>query len=358
MNVFVSEYLCSGALSATELPESLNREGAAMLWAVVDDLRRLPGCRVAITLDSRLFDSTLARGFDTCLVEPISSAHEERSAFDRLVNTCDATLVIAPETDGVLARRVRRVLDLGGGSLNCSPAAIELCGDKLRLAQHLTAHNIPTIPTRLFDFGRDEIPREHGPSWVLKPRDGAGSWLTFFIPQADRDAWDRARCEFVAARAADRVLLQPFIRGQPLSVGCVCHSEGLIEVLPVGLQHISIGRFEYQGGTIPAHLSDKTRSACVNLVQRACATIPGLSGYIGLDLLVPDADPSAPIIVEINPRLTTSYVGYRRLCRENLAKRLLHLNRKEHHLNEPSPPLNWKTGTVRFDSGGSCVSAT
>ncbi|HXZ15970.1 MAG TPA: ATP-grasp domain-containing protein, partial [Roseiarcus sp.] len=82
------------------------------------------------------------------------------------------------------------------------------------------------------------------------------------------------------------------------------------------------GRFGYRGGRIPAvDLSPVLAAAAVDLVADACRSLPGLVGYVGFDLI---ASANAPHvrIVEVNPRLTTSYVGYRELTRENLAARM------------------------------------
>jgi len=76
-------------------------------------------------------------------------------------------------------------------------------------------------------------------------------------------------------------------------------------------------------------------------------TIPGLYGYLGIDVLIPDAAPETPLLVEINPRLTTSYTGYRQLCRDNLAAMWL----SEY---SPAESLRWRSGQVEFDSAGEC----
>ncbi|HEV3003063.1 MAG TPA: ATP-grasp domain-containing protein, partial [Pirellulales bacterium] len=49
-------------------------------------------------------------------------------------------------------------------------------------------------------------------------------------------------------------------------------------------------------------------------------------GYLGVDLVLggPD-DGSDDVVIEINPRLTTSYIGLRAACRENLAAAMLAL---------------------------------
>ena len=349
MRIFVSEFICGGSLSNEPLPESLRREGRAMLWAVVDDLLNIPECGVAATLDVRMAEDARHRCSGRCDIVTVADSSEERRQFDRLASSCDAVLVIAPETDGQLAERVRRVESLGSRTLNCSPEAIELCGDKLRLAEHLERHALATIPTAPTDWSRDEPPQSLHESWVIKPRDGAGSWLTFRIRANARDEWHRVARAYAQAGASHKALIQPFVEGIPLSVGCLCHPNGEVEIFPVGRQRLS-NEFVYLGGAIPADIPPATERALRTLVLDACATIPGLRGPVGFDFLLPEADPSRPWIVEINPRLTTSHVGYRRLSTDNLAERWLRVTGLLPNSN-PSPP-GWSANRIEFDANG------
>ena len=349
MRIFVSEFICGGSLAEDPLPDSLRREGRAMLWAIIDDLLLIPECDVATTLDARLCDDARSRHSTRCDIVTVTHSSDERRQFDRLASSSDAVLVIAPETDGQLAERVRRVEALGTRMLNCSPEAIELCGDKLRLAEHLERHSLATIPTARIDWSRQELPPSHDESWMIKPRDGAGSWLTFRIRANLHDEWQRAARAYEQAGVRHKALIQPFVAGQPLSVGCLCHSNGEVEIFPIGRQRLS-NEFVYLGGSIPADIPFATEISLRKLVLDACATIPGLSGYIGFDFLVPESDPSRPLIVEINPRLTTSYVGYRLLSTNNLAERWLGVAGLLPNSN-PSPP-SWSSTRIEFDSNG------
>ena len=118
-------------------------------------------------------------------------------------------------------------------------------------------------------------------------------------------------------------------------------------MFPIADQHLVGNHFQYEGGRIPAVIPPQSVAAVEQLVRTTCGTITGLRGYIGIDLLVPDSDPRSPLIVEINPRLTTSYVGYRQLCRDNIAERLLP------GAGRPQPePLRWKRETVSFHADG------
>ena len=352
MRIFVSEFICGGSLSGEPLPDSLRREGRAMLWAIVDDLLRISECEVATTLDERLSDEVHSHVSARCDIVTVTDSSEERRQFDRLTTSSDAVLVIAPETDGQLAERVHRARSLGTRTLNCSPESIELCGDKLRLTEHFERHTLATIPTALADWSRDEPPQSQHESWMVKPRDGAGSWLTFRVRADSRNEWQRAGRVYEQAGVPHKALIQPFVAGQLLSVGCLCHTNGEVEIFPIGRQWLS-NEFVYLGGSIPADISLATEITLRKLVLNACATIPGLSGYIGFDLLLPEADQSKPLIVEINPRLTTSYVGYRQLSTNNLAERWLQSTGLFPNSN-PSPP-SWSSSRIEFDSNGAGV---
>src|SRR4029077_16650538 len=108
-----------------------------------------------------------------------------------------------------------------------------------------------------------------------------------------------------------RYIWQRFLSGRPVSVALLISDSGdNVETLPVAEQLLSDdGRFFYRGGRIPARDVDQASIQASALA--ACRCVPGLRGYVGVDLIVPAGEPTRPIVVEINPRLTTSYLGYR-----------------------------------------------
>lgn len=349
MRIFVSEFICGGSLAGHSLPESLRREGAAMLLAIIADLARVPGCLVTTTLDARVTAELLSRLPVACESFIATDDSDEARHFERLAKSADAVLVIAPETDGHLARKVSLVESLGVRSLNCSSAAIELCGDKLRLADHLERHGIPTIPTKLVDWDQSPLELVDDERAVVKPRDGAGSWLTFPIRTNSADEWLPIARAYEQAEASHKALIQPYVSGHPISVSCLCHPEADPEVFPIGQQSLS-DDFRYLGGTIPVSLTPVEQLAIRSLVSMACRSVPGLKGYVGFDLILPTNGRSEPILVEINPRLTTSYVGYRQLCAGNLAEHWLTIAGLMS--NSSGSSLEWSSSPVEFDSAG------
>lgn len=112
-------------------------------------------------------------------------------------------------------------------------------------------------------------------------------------------------------------------------------------LLPAAQRLSDDGRFRYRGGELP--LAPPLGDRAVVLAERAIGCVPGLRGYVGVDVVLGEQD----VAVEINPRLTTSYVGLRALAGFNLAAAVLAAAN-----GEPLPPLSWRVGQVCFSPDG------
>ena len=77
---------------------------------------------------------------------------------------------------------------------------------------------------------------------------------------------------------------------------------------------ITSSGFSYRGGRTP--LIHPQAAAAVDAAIRTCAALPGLRGYVGVDLVLTD---SGPVVIEVNARLTTAYLGVRAVLDENVA---------------------------------------
>jgi predicted ATP-grasp superfamily ATP-dependent carboligase len=335
MRVFVYEYTCSSGSSAR-----LHAEGWAMLAAVVEDFTWCGGVSVATLLDVRLLPAARARWGARVNITAIQNA--EQAAFRALAAAADWSLVIAPEFDGILAQRCGWVEEAGGRLLGPSAEALGRTADKLEFSRWLReVHGIPTPPTL-------SVPLQSSPSWpfpwVCKPRDGAGSQATFLIHS--QEELRRSAEQAWAEGWQGELIVQPFVPGRAASVACLVGA-GQPVVLPAAEQRLSAdGRFFYRGGSLPLPAALNHRAQ--RLAAQAVRAVSGLFGYVGVDLVLGDAeDSSQDVVIEINPRLTTSYVGLRRLARFNLAEAMLAVA-----LGNPLPQLAWGTKTIRFRADG------
>jgi predicted ATP-grasp superfamily ATP-dependent carboligase len=86
----------------------------------------------------------------------------------------------------------------------------------------------------------------------------------------------------------------------------------------------------------------------VSVARRAVECVPGLAGYVGVDVVLGERD----WVIEINPRLTTSYVGLRALAEDNLAAAMIRVA-----TGEAAAPIRWRDGAVTFRPDGVTVGA-
>lgn len=271
------------------LPASWLAEGSAMRRALAGDFAAA-GARVAMTLDARLPDEP--GPWTTIRARPGRGA----GSVPALASRADHTILIAPETGGLLAGLARSVARRGGRSLGSTPEAIELAADKLRLADRLLAAGVPTPESRLVRPGRG-LPRDASYPAVLKPIDGAGALDTLLVGSPDDP--------IVATYPGETGLLQPFVPGEPRSASFLIGTGRPARLVAVGRQEIAVGagRFAYLGGTILADgLADD------HPARRAVAAVPGLAGLVGVDYMH-DPRTGGAVVLEINPRPTTSCVG-------------------------------------------------
>lgn len=343
MRVFVSEFVTGGGWPDGSPSYSLAAEGRAMLCAVVEDFARMARVEVETTWDGRLGPAP----FRTARIHRTESPQHESSLFQSLAAECDAALVIAPEFDGILRDRCRVVEESGGRLLGPSSSAVETCTDKLRVAGDLHEAGVPTIPTSrlIWDGARLALAVGGAPEFpaVIKPRDGAGSLQVRLVASADE--LKRVADELGRESKRRELIIQPYVPGRALSVAMIISARGEpTDIFPPAKQNLSDdGRFRYLGGRVPA--ADVDAEAVQTVVRAACRAVRGLRGYGGIDLILRDGAAARPTVVEINPRLTTSYLGYRELAMSNLAERLLNENRAE-------PSITWHDCSVDFSPCG------
>jgi len=323
--ILITEFLTGGSWPDATISGTLAREGSAMVLAVIEDFLKVTHCSVLTTWDMRL--GAFPFSHNKLEVVAVQAPSEYSATVAGLRRRCTHSLIIAPEFHQILGEQVDAVTH--EVSLNCNRTAVDLCGDKLRLAEFISRHQVPTIATLPFDFadllshGSERFPI------VIKPRDGAGSQCTFRVDNAA--ALQEIQRQYQSDCAKFQLIQQPFISGRSLSIAAIVpnhQTEPLL--LPLGEQILSQdGRLRFQGSRIGGFQATKLEATAQSLVRRCCQLIPGMRGYVGFDLIESDERPGEVLLVEINPRLTTSYLAYRQLTTNNLAQAFLGLTTLE-----------------------------
>ena len=304
MKLFVYEHITSGALAGQALPNSLAQEGDSMLAAILQDLAEQPQLDLLILRDSRLDNITalpLTAAFEVLWVQHSKQFEKQ---WEKALQQADNTFVIAPETDNQLTNIQHNIIDRSNTYLGSSQEATLLSSNKLRCSQHLLAHDIATVKTQTVSQWQTEC-IDIADGIVIKPIDGAGCIDTMLFQTTDEAA------DYLQKMSPDQLsslIVQPYIKGSAASLSLFI-SDNTVNLLSINRQQIKQQKSQliFYGCDVNAiSASELSQRDAQKIADEIYKVLPGLWGFVGIDLVL---TPSGPIVIEINPRLTTSYIG-------------------------------------------------
>lgn len=281
MRLLAFEYACAGG----EGGEPFYDEGRAMLAALINDCQKAPLDAVTSLVHPDFDHGGITGEIVHIHGNLIDAAREE-------MRRHDAVWIIAPETGGRLLDFTRLAESTGTLLIGSSSPAVEICGDKLFTSQSL--RGVANMPeSRPFEGTCGTSP------CVVKPTDGAGCDHTFLIQNSG---------ELAELKLPGDIgfIVQPFIPGEHFSAAVLSY-DGEVELLGVCRQKITIGpQLRFEGVEGPVDYPHAEKAAAM-----ACAVksaIPALRGYWGMDFI--DDGEGGLTLIEVNPRLTSSYPLY------------------------------------------------
>ena len=311
MKLLLYEWCCSGGLAGASA--GIGAEGRAMLEALAADAARDASLDVAV-----LVAPTQEIALPAKVRTIANDGTDDIDSLVRAARQADWTVIVAPETDGILLERVSAVHAAGARVLNASTAFIAIAADKQATVNALASAGVP-VPA-----GRSLAPGETVPAGfklpaVCKLRDGVGGEGFSVMQSADSQPVARA------------TRLEAFVAGEPVGVSCLCGPLGL-EVLPPLRQRFSAGDPPRYLGGEPLREGSAARRASA-LARRAVAAVARAAGdagsglgWVGVDMILgPRDDGRADRVLEVNPRLTTSFVGLAAAAPQSLVRAMLDL---------------------------------
>jgi len=264
VRVLIAEY------ATAENLEEFIYEGFAMLHTLVSSFERI-GCTTFYFTRNILMNCGIP-----IFIEDFS---ESLRKFSREM---DATLLIVP--DLLLSELTAEIRSENLGS---SSESVRICADKLRCYEILEEEGIRTPMSISSD------------KYVIKPRFGCGCENTF-----------------ISSHPVDsrELISTPFVRGVHRSASIVRRDEPVL--LSVNEQFIVFedGKLRYEGNRSPSEFNQEL----VDVALR-CGEIFELQGYYGVDFVLGDE----PIVVDVNPRITSSIFSISRILREEVSEFIL-----------------------------------
>jgi predicted ATP-grasp superfamily ATP-dependent carboligase len=313
LKLFVCEFVTGGGLYREPLPASLLREGEMMRDAVWRDFSALPDMQLVTTVDIRL---PLPQGWD----ELVHVAHEDDvwAIWQRCIQEADMVLPIAPEQGGCLLRLTQMVEQAGKTLLACYADAVALFGDKWRTFAHLRQHQIPTPDTFLAGDWLQHQTHHHQHHWIAKPIDGAGCEDMLIGEVEQLKTW-------LQSRTASH-LVQPFLVGESASFCMLCY-HGKAHLMSCNRQHMYMAGGRISLSACELNAMQSHADAFALLARQIALSMPNLRGYVGVDVQIQQhANKLHYWVLDINPRLTTSYVGLHQAIQINPAHLLMMLH--------------------------------
>lgn len=302
MRLLIYEWCTSGGLAGGQA--AIAAEGRMMLEALAADAAKDPGLDLAVLVeDGRA--CALPDGVRRLPVTP----SDEVAALVAAARGADWTIVVAPESDGILCDRVRAVRAAGGRVLAPSAGVLALAADKQATIDALADKGLP-VPAGRSLVGGESIPSGFRLPAVRKARGGCGCEELAIVRSRD--------CPPVAVSTR----LEALAEGTPVGVSLICGPRFAVP-LPVMRQSFSGGdRPSYRGGGPLA--DDATAARATELALRAAAAVAAGAGWLGIDMILgrrPDGRDDR--ILEINPRVTTSFVGHASLFASSLVRAMI-----------------------------------
>jgi predicted ATP-grasp superfamily ATP-dependent carboligase len=325
LKVALLEYICGSGILRTQSEdgepkalESLLSEGHAMLSALARDLID-SGIAIHCPLEPSIAHWGRWRAWTDPQWHWSAVPFDDRRSIDDVASLwidaakgCDAAIVIAPELDGVLTRIVSRLRDSGVQVLVSDRCFLETASDQWQTCQAWRAAGVRHPKTYLLsEFPEVESPESSPEGWILKRRDSAGCVGQQRFENFRSVAEHAGRWRQLGV-LGDAWIVQPWVPGLAASLAALVGNDirvlGAFEQRFQPLSEDGQTGWGYVGGHGP--IPGVTLQDLQRFASDVLTALPGVPrGWVGIDFLIePDGRWSA---IEVNPRLTTSYLGYR-----------------------------------------------
>jgi predicted ATP-grasp superfamily ATP-dependent carboligase len=287
MHHFLFEFITGGGLSEETLSDSLINEGEMMVQTLINELKEL-NSEISICRDSRLplIDDEIKK----YVIE--SKIDDKLPAFLKKADVC---WLIAPETGLRLEEYAKLFIQYGKLFIGSSPEAIKLTSSKFGTIKVLSDAGVKSIETKwIYDL----IPKSKT-GWVVKPDDGVGAENTRLV-NTENDL-----SQLISDVNNDGLIVQPYVQGKHMSMSLLVFNND-VRLLACNKQYIEIEKNSIKLKKIGVNECLQYENQLLKLAEKIVSVIPGLAGYIGVDLIEVEGE---LFVFEINPRFTTAYAG-------------------------------------------------
>ena len=338
--ILIFEFASGGGYNKVDIPSSLFCEAYAMLRTLIADFKKF-GFQITTLLDFRI--NFLSQYLEADKIKLVRKKDDYIKIYTDCLKECIYCFIIAPEFSNHLYNLTKIAKDNKKTVLSVDLEGIWLGTYKLKTYNFFLENQVNTpqtyaIPFKIF-FDLEFVLQKFemlGCPVIIKPEDGVGSESIFYFESKAQiiHFFEDSNEKLDLSR---NYILQEYIDGEDLSVSIINgvsskKSEAMnLIILSINAQIVkfkdSVSDSIYLGGFTPVVDYELLRDSLEKILKNM--DLSSFRGYFGMDF-IKKADNSI-YFIEINPRLTTSYIGIRNI---------LDYNPLEIIFNQDKPSLN------------------
>lgn len=317
MRIFILEYFLSQEKD-DGFKESFYKEGKQILISLIKSFSKLKDLKLSIFIDQtniNLFDNKF-NNVDFL----VTKRNDQNSYFEKLINldinNCDYFLIIAPETNNLLYQITKIMENKDINNLGCSSNCIKKAANKWLLYNNFKNSSLQLAESYLIGENELNFDEKFFPA-VIKAKYSAGSELEIINSKKE--------FENLNIKNYKGQIIQKILKGIPGSLSLAANSKKL-QILSFNKQLIAPQDFSYLGSTINYKFPEQYQlEQLANSIKKE---YPNLNGYFGIDFIYNE---TGFYLLEINPRITSSFIGLSKIS--SPAKIILDLAKNKKFIN-------------------------
>ena len=304
-SILIYEWVTGGGLFQYQEHNCLVEQARSMLRPLVLDFSRA-------SMGVTLVGNPHLEG--PCIWNVAPSPIDKFDQLRQLASEATYIMLIAPESKDCLRNLCHELEEFESKLISPNFGFVDVASDKTRTCEILATAGIPVPNGNRLDRWQSENESSAFPlPCVIKPNVGEGSVGNHYLESPNKGS----------SLPADsrNWRIEKWFDGHPTSVAVLLGIRD-IEILPPMFQMLDEPAGEW---TQSVRIEDvELASRATQLAKRVCDAMPEALGYIGIDLILGN-QPNEDTVVEVNPRLTSSYAALRDCVDFNIAERILEL---------------------------------
>jgi predicted ATP-grasp superfamily ATP-dependent carboligase len=336
--IFIFEFVSGGGFNTVEIPPSLFCEGFAMLRSIISDFKKT-GFEISSLLDHRIHYLSPYLRADS--IDLINTNDDFITKFKEKLKDSKFCFVIAPEFSNILYNLTQIAVKMNKVILSTNLEAIKLASSKLLTYNYFKTHSILTPRTYLIPYKKNNLDIEFitkkinklKQPIIIKPVDGVGAESIYYF-ENKMQIFNFFKNNKQNLDLTRKFILQEYISGEDLSISLINHHNSNPIILSVNSQQVILKNdddgSQYYGGYTPVDFFSSIKKTLNSCLKRLDLT--DFSGFFGIDFI--KVNSNFNYFIEINPRLTTSYIGLRNIIKQNPVDLLFNLDRNSLDIND------------------------